>query len=471
MKKKWIWKTILIVFIAIIALFYHKRNRGPRFDRVVLIIVDTLWADHLGCYGYPRKTSPFMDQLAKQGIHFNHAVAAMATTAPAITTIFTSLYPLQHNVIRNSHKLDSSHQTLAEILSGMGYQTLGFVSVYFRGRNIHQGFKIFDEPRDLGGAKYRVAKKTIDSLIHWFDRNAFPEKFFLWIHLYDPHHPLHPPDAFLKKHSTGTGDAKAAFKNFLLDRQHVDFDFFNNDTEKMFNVIDAYDGEISYVDAEIQRVFNFLKKKGLGSRTLWIITADHGEGLGNHRWLEHGKRIYNEQVRVPLLFYSPNLPGGKVINAVTEHVDILPTVLDMVNKNKKNLSSSKFQGVSLFPLMSTGQVAFPSKYAFSQRKSYRDIPRPEVINPDETDYEDGNKYALQNQFYKYIYWTAGKDELYDLKDDPYETRNRINDLRDVAEDFKNRIKMKIKTLKETGLHKPSSVDDKTFKELKSLGYL
>jgi len=151
-----------------------RKWKEQRIDRIILITVDTLRADHLGCYGYPRQTSPFIDKLARDGILFRRAFAHMATTVPSHASIFTSLYPIQHNVPNNRHRLDDSFLTMAEVFSTMGYQTAGFVSTHFFGTsssNLSQGFDIFDAAIKKANKKgrYRKAKSTVDAAIKWLN--------------------------------------------------------------------------------------------------------------------------------------------------------------------------------------------------------------------------------------------------------------------------------------------------------------
>ena len=253
----------------------------------------------------------------------------MATTAPSHASIFTSLYPIQHNVLKNGHRLTDAVSTMAELLSTMNYSTAGFVSAWplFKHANVDPGFDVFDQPILEQGTLYRKADRTMDSVIKWLAQRESTEKFFLWIHLFDPHTPHHPPKSFLRKFTKQPKETRESFARFLLDEHHVNLNYYNDNIENMLRVIDAYDGEILFVDSEIRRVYEYLREKGFGPHTLWIITSDHGEGLGNHRWLGHGKHIYNEQIHVPLIFYfsSGSFPASSVEQLV-EHIDILPTV-------------------------------------------------------------------------------------------------------------------------------------------------
>ena len=465
------WKKKHPRLDGVITLSSHNDNQ--RIDRIVLITIDTLRADHLGYHGYPRETSPFIDELARNGTVFQRAFSSMATTAPAHASIFTSLYPIQHNVLKNGHRLNDAVPTMAELLSTMNYSTAGFVSAYplFKHANVDQGFDVFDQPILEQGTLYRKADRTMDSVTKWLAQRESTEKFFLWIHLYDPHTPHQPPKAFLRKFTKQPKETRESFARFLLDEHHVDLNYYNENIENMLRVIDAYDSEILFVDSEIRRVYKDLREKGFGPHTLWIITSDHGEGLGNHRWLRHGKHIYNEQIHVPLIFYfsSGSFPASSVEQLV-EHIDILPTVIELVGGEIGN-QVQPVQGSSLVPLLSTDGRIFPAKYAFSQRRNFDGVKQPREIIPEKTNYEEGDKYSLQNSEYKYIHRTQGTDEFYDIREDPYEVNNIVGSNPEIENSMREKILLKIKKLTQAARSKPASVDKQTLEKLRSLGYV
>lgn len=455
-----------LVILSNLAPHFYFRSLKPDRPNLILITMDTLRADHLGCYGYPRNTSPFIDTLASKGVIFTKAFASMATTSPSHASILTSLYPIQHNVRKNGHILDDSFLTMAEFLSAMGYETAGFVStnIHFKVGNMGQGFDLFDEPPRTT-PEYRVADQTIDRAIDWLDQRTPDDHFFLWVHLFDPHTPYNP----LNKYPGQSDDEKKQFVNFLLNQQHVEFDFYGYNRDNLLRVMDSYDGEILAVDRAIQDLFIHVESKSLNANTLWILTSDHGEGLGNHRYKSHGKLVYNETILVPLIFYfSTGTYSGQVVDHVAEHVDILPTIADLIG-GKLNDQLLSVQGTPLVPLLLKHYRKFPNKYAFSQRRDY-DEQSAITSGANDEGYEDGEKYALQDTKYKYILHTKGKDEFFNIADDPYEMTNLIgrgsteeNRLREALISKINNFKQQIET-------QPKSVDQETIERLKSLGY-
>lgn len=299
----------LIIFFASASLliFSCKKTSGKKLklDRIYLIIIDTLRADHLGCYGYPRNTSPFIDSLAKEGILFEKAYSQSSSTCPSHASIFTGLYPFQHRVLANGYVLDDSYTTLAEILRDNGFKTAAFASTdrHFRVTNINQGFDFYEDPvgtMELLGRVYRSARLTKKNASIWLNNFDTNQKLFLWLHFFDPHIPYRPPKIHIQeiKESLNRQDFLRYMKNIPTDME-----VFENKIYKMYRKIIRYDAEIRYVDEELKHFFSFIDHKGLNKNALWIITSDHGEGLGQHKWYIHGKLLYQEQIHVPLIFY------------------------------------------------------------------------------------------------------------------------------------------------------------------------
>jgi len=490
-----VFVVIIISAGLIFIIAEQKKSKEEPIDRIILVTIDTLRADHLGSYGYPRRTSPFIDTLSREGIQFQRAFSSMSLTAPSLASIFTSLYPLQHNVHTNDQKLNDLFLTLAELLSTMDYRTAAFVSVPFLGSlNLHQGFDIFTIPnprsymnvtwpkisekanageiKGLKGPVYGNAMETIYSAIKWVDNLQPTDRFFLWVHLYDPHTPYYPPASFLEIFTNESTQERESSIRFLLEEHHIDFDFYGNNTEEMLGTINRYDGEILFADTELKRLYKHLQRKGLDSHSLWIITSDHGEGLGNHRYLVHDRHIYNEQVRVPLIFrFSSGAFQGLSIDQVVEHVDILPTVMELIGGELRN-QIKNIQGVSLVALFSENQEVLPIKdYAFSERIVPQGISLPKDYEGGE---EEREKFALQNSEYKYIYKTKGTDEFFDLRKDPYELKNMVGSDTEEEKELRNLIILKVKQLRQDNIDiaKPESVVDKeTIEQLKALGYI
>lgn len=465
---------IPVIFVFLCSFFLLLKKEKLEIDNIFFVSIDTLRADHLGCYGYVRNTSPFIDSLAKKGILFERVYSQIATTSPSHASIFTGLYPSQHGVVDNGYILDDSFVTLAEVLKDNGFITSAFTSTdrHFLHSNIHQGFEFYEEPEDTiksYGIKYRQANFTINNAISWLNDFNIQDKLFMWIHLFDPHLPYNPPKEYWE-----LVDKDISQNDFLsfIKRYQINIETFNNSIEKMYEQITNYDAEIRYVDEVLKKFFNFVEKKGLNKKTLWIITADHGEALGQHDWLEHGKTLYQDSIHVPLLFFfTEDIFPSKRINKVIEVSSIFKTVLDILDiKLDKNIDKEVLMG-SFFDKIDNKNSA-ADEFAFSERRTYEKRDFPKDTPPWEMNYEEGKKYSLQNEKFKLIYNTVLGEELYNLHEDPFETNNiagkNINQeyqkLREIILEF-------INLFEKTKNQKGQKVDQETIKKLKALGYI
>ncbi len=472
---------IIIFFVSFSLLTFSCKKTGEtkiRIDRIFLIIIDTLRADHLGCYGYPRNTSPFMDSLAKKGVLFEKAYSQSASTSPSHASIFTGLYPFQHRVLANGYVLDDSYTTLAEILSQNGFKTAAFVSTdrHFHVTKINQGFQFYEDPvgtQEIIGKVYRSARLTKNNAAIWLDNFNPNQKLFLWLHLFDPHIPYRPLKMYLQniKDSLSRKDFFRYMRNIPTD-----LEVFENKSNKMFKKIIRYDAEIRYVDEELRNFFQFIEHKGLNENALWIITSDHGEGLGQHKWYIHGKLLYQEQIHVPLIFYFPNKKvSPKRIDDIVENFDIFSTIIEALGITIDRKLKEEVKSISLWGKITENNPEIQKKHSFSERrffktnlkKMYPEIPAWQL------NWEEGEKYCLQNKNFKYIFRTKLPDEFYDLVKDPFELNNVI----DKKEYERHNISLKkelfkiLNEIKKYKNKKQKTVDKKELSKLRSLGYI
>ncbi len=464
--KIFIMFAFILVFVLVISIIIKKRNN--EIKHVFLITIDTLRADHLSCYGYPVKTTPFIDSLAKNGIFFKNAFSQSASTCPSHASIMTGLYPSEHRVIANGYILDDSYTTLAEILKEKGFKTAAFTSTdrHFLASNIDQGFEMYEEPLDTVktyGYKYRPARLTINNAILWLDNFNVNRKLFLWIHLFDPHLPYHPPEKYKEI------IRKQLSKEFLekfVKKANVNLEIFDNSFGKYYEHILNYDAEIRYVDDELKRFFGYIKNKGLYKNSLFIITGDHGEGLGQHDWLQHATQIYQEEIHVPLVFYFGGIKRKivKVIDDPVENFDIFSTVLDLLEiGNFKEKVSSISLRKKIFENKKVRKYVFTERQFYKKRKIYKKkLPFWKKM------WEKGIKVSIQDKHFKYIYRSAFKDEFFNLKKDPYELKNIKDSNEKIAIRYKKKILKILSNFKKTKVRK---VNKKIIKRLKSLGYV
>ena len=347
---------------------------------VVLITIDTLRADHLHCYGYAQGRTPNIDKLAAEGIRFTTVVTAAPLTLPSHCSILTGTYPMFHGVRDNvGYKLDPSTETLAAILKRRGYATGAVVGSYVLDRNfgLGTGFDFYyDHFQSETGANdtinlaqlKRKGSEVMDRAMAWV-RKERGHPFFLWAHLYDPHDPYDPPPPF-----------KAQF------------------------AAHPYDGEIAYVDQQVGRLIAFLAESGLAANTLIVLTADHGESLGEHKELRHGYFIYDATLLVPLIVKPPaGSMAPRVVTQQVRSIDVAPTILRLLG-----LPAGKtMQGASLDGLMA-GKPMDPAPDAYS-----------ESFYPRQFGWSSLASIRVRNM--KYI--EAPRPELYELDRDPGELNN------------------------------------------------
>jgi arylsulfatase A-like enzyme len=324
---------------------------------IILIVIDTLRADHLSCYGYERLTSPNIDDFAKRGVLFTNAIVQKTKTSPSVASILTGTYPYTHGVDGCRTMLYDDAITIGEVVKEHDYRTASVVSNGNLGYefNFTQGFDDVFEVWKLGST---IAENVNKYAISWLEKN-YQDKFFLYIHYIDPHSKYTPPPPYnemfvndefygrLKDIKIGIGNThwnSIHYKDTLLEGPHqTELDYY----------ISQYDGEIRYCDEYVGQLLNKIKELGLDKNTLIILTADHGEDLTEHDfYFGHGTFAYEACARVPFIISFPPIFKPKLVDDVVETVDIFPTILDFLGMEKINNS----QGNSLFPILSGEDV-------------------------------------------------------------------------------------------------------------------
>lgn len=302
--------SLVLVFVSACE---NEKTITHKKTNVILISIDTLRADHVGAYGYNRNTTQFIDELAMGGVLFKNAHVPLPATSASHTSMLTGLHPLQHNVRSNGTPIDDSIVSIAEKFKDAGYHTIGAVSVtHLSGKyGFAQGFENYSDTwgKNSGGSGEweRDAEKTTDATIEMIDNyvnNSDDVPLFLFLHYFDPHAP------YLKRTSLEPSE------NII--RKYV------NDYER--EKVDSYDSEIRFVDTQIARLFSYLESKKLTDNFVFVITADHGEQLGEHNYFGGHPDIYVENVRVPLIFGGSMIKKG-VVEANVSSMDIAPTLL------------------------------------------------------------------------------------------------------------------------------------------------
>ncbi len=298
---------------------------------VLLISLDSLRADHVGCYGYQRDTSPSIDKLASEGVRFANAVATSSWTLPTHLTMVTSRYQTAHGVVHDTNVLSSATPTLAEILKANGYTTAGFVSApYVAGHYGHA--RGMDSFVDLSAAyEHRrearsavVAPEITKKAVEWLEDNR-DERFFLFLHYFDIHYDYVPPapfDRLFDPDYSGSIDGTD-----FIERDDVNPDM---DPRDLAHILALYDGEIRFTDSHVGMVLRKLEELGLDGNTLVVLVADHGEEFFEHGNKGHHRSLYREVLDIPFIVRFPERRyAGRVVDEQASLVDIMPTILDV----------------------------------------------------------------------------------------------------------------------------------------------
>jgi len=305
---------------------------------VVLILIDTLRADHLGCYGYQRNTSPALDDLADDGLRFKSLCAQTSWTKPSTATILTSLRSYDHGAVNRFDLLSDRVWTISEELKAEGYKTGAFIANGWVGNphfNFNQGYDHFIK---VDGVDYEVkgrAKEVMKRAVEWIALNG-EQPFFLFLHLIDPHSPYTPPSDFADKFNRGyTGDVKPYPVDTKNKFNAPGFRSYPLSPEDLTHLIDLYDAEIASTDSEINSFLSGLDALDLRSSTILVVTSDHGEEFHDHDGLEHGETLYEEQLRVPLIITGPGVEArGGTFDKLVRHMDIAPIILGLSGLRK-----------------------------------------------------------------------------------------------------------------------------------------
>lgn len=328
--------------LALLSSGCDRRESGEPQIRpsILLVTFDTLRADHLGAYGYPEPVSPHFDALAERGVLYERAVAASSRTAPSHATIMTSRYVRDHSIRHhNGATRLGDGTTLARILSAQGYATAAFVSnaVLQRRIGLDAGFEVFDDElpdREYNRRVYeRHARGTTDRAVGWL--YAAKRPFFLWVHYNDPHGPYTPPRAYWRFSGVAPAGIEADGEPLpVLDRQRgwrgiPSYQVLGSlRLARQYRAL--YAGEIRYLDDGLGRLLEGVEAAAGAEQLVILLTADHGESLGEGGFFfSHGHATTPELCRVPLLVVAPGLDAGRS-SALVHHVDILPTLLDLV---------------------------------------------------------------------------------------------------------------------------------------------
>lgn len=399
---------------------------APRRPNILIISIDTLRADHLGCYGHPAVKTPNIDRLAAEGTLFTQCTSVAPLTLPAHCSLLTATYPFVHGARDNGQfQLHAGNETLTEALKADGYATICEVAAVVLDRvyGMDQGFDTYGDVEAANASGKRKSKRALtersaeevaDAGIAALDRVG-RGPFFMLLHFFDPHHPLMPPERFAQQY------------------------------------LDPYLGEIAYVDEQVGRVLAALKERKLDEHTIVVLTADHGEGRGQHNEATHSCFIYDATQTVPLIFRRPGqIPVGRV-SAQVRQIDVAPTLLAMAGLDPLPHA----QGVDLNPLI-TGRGADLNLAAYSETMHTR------------YNFGFSQLRALRAGGWKYI--LAPKPELYHVAQDVGEEHNLIEQEPQRAAEMRAALQKLIAEAHPAGGGARRVMSDDEIAKLRSQGY-
>lgn len=437
---------------------------GPRptYERVVLVTIDTLRADHVSSHGYPRATMPFLDSLARRGVRFTRAMSTISHTAPSHSSMLTGLPPLVHGVQQNGHTMDAEAVDLAKIFSAAGYETAAIVNTEFLA-GVAASFGTVHPTTERGDEVLRLART-------WLAEERTSSRFFLWVHLFDPHRwkdlaveskkerlwPGSPPPGFaehvLALHGLERGGLEALLvqKWETVHQKAVELESL----EHYLRFVDAYDALIRYSDQQLAELHETIEGLGLLGSTLWIVTSDHGEGLASHGTDGHGAHIYQEQLHVPLVFHASGKPlASRVVDALVTHLDLLPTLVETLG-GQVRAPEGLVQGRSLWPLLRGEPVDWSGRLVFAQRK-----PTTEAL------------WSVQDERFKLLDAERSGDELFDLRADPLELDNRLETAPIERARLERELEERLRLFEPYRRDGDQEIPAEWMKELRDLGYV
>jgi arylsulfatase A-like enzyme len=445
---------------------------------IVLVTVDSLRADHVGWHGYDRETTPNLDQIASSSGTFSNAFAHACSTRPSFPAILTSSYPLMYG---GYEKLSEERTSIAEVLKTVGYLTAGFHSNLYLSADFDydRGFDTFYDSKsdpsatarlrqaikthlnsdgmvytllqkafnatekqagiELGSA-YVPAKELTDKALEWA-KDASDSPRFLWVHYMDVHHPYVPPAEYQRRFRESAIDDRTAIQ---LRRKMLESPSEVTD-EELATIVDLYDAEIAYVDAEVARLIETIEETW-GGDTAFAFTADHGEEFLDHGGFSHSATFYDEVLHVPLLIDA----NGTAANSdkLVGLLDLAPTIADLAD----SIQPANFHGTSLLGID-------------------EEWNRSSVI-AEWADLDTGDRrFGLRTTDWKYVRSDHGDEKLFDLNADPEETENLVGAAPDVLDDLREQVESHERSIDRTsGDLGDVDMDEQVRQRLRDLGY-
>ena len=480
--------VIIGVLVTAAVVFGLTRDRGTRSTpgasehagppSFVIIVMDTARRDRLSCYGYERETSPRLDELAATSTLFTNAHSTSSWTSPAHASLFTGLYPASHEVTQEHWKMNDDLTTLAEILGGNGYRTIGIIEnpILSSEYGFQQGFSEYYFTGRMqravdraGGGRSETGNLATDRFLKSIREFDDDTPYFIFVNLIAPHQPYDSSKQFM---DTFVTDETQNITSNMWPEYYLGEKRFTPSELRHLN--ELYDAEILYTDHLVGLMMDGLRDQDLRDETVFIVTSDHGENIGDHEHMDHVFSLYRTTTTVPLIVSAPGrLPEGASDDRPVSLVDIFPTVLDMAGIDR---GSHPNQGLSLTSDVVGPDRAMLSEYYFPEQAFGR-------YDPEDRESERLDPYrrrirSLTAGDMKLVWGSDGTHEVYDLSVDPKEETNLLE--RGLGSDTLERLERvlmeTVDLLEDESEVEPVSaateeLSEETKESLRSLGYI
>ncbi|MCA1902999.1 MAG: sulfatase-like hydrolase/transferase [Candidatus Hydrogenedens sp.] len=426
---------ILQSFLSILLILVLNESGIPK-KNILFLTIDTLRADHLGCYGYNLPTSNNIDALAKRGLIFDNCIAEVPLTCPSFSSMLTSQYPRYLGVTRNGLGISDDNKTVQEILKEHGYFTFCVQSNWTlksRLSNLNQGFDIYDD--DFHNKRWgifsseRIADEVTRRAIQILNNCPQDKPFFAWVHYSDPHAPYH----FRKEYNPGSK--------------------LQNDETKIGKVIKSYDSEIRFTDEHIGKLLMHLPKN-----TSIIFVADHGESLYEHNYLGHGRKLYQNEIRIPFFIVDDEVIPGRTSIPV-RGIDVGPTILGIAKIEKPKYMLGKDILNEEIPV---NRVRVIETYGGA-------VPKIPILRFFMKNSKPIMQSVIDNNWKLIV--SGIQKELYNLKDDPKELNNLVLKEPEIVINVQKVIKEWSRKIPKTNPKTSNKISDEDMEVLRSMGYL
>ncbi len=459
---------------------------------IIMVVLDTLRPDHLSCYGYPKRTSPNLGQIAAEGALFTRCFSVAPWTLPSHASMFTGTYVSQHGLERGDEKLSQEMTTLAELLQREGYLTAGFSSNIWVSEltGLSRGFEYFRNAKKIpyqDVKKLNLLQKVIKEIYlrYFFKRYDFGAReintmltrffrrvwrrdrpFFLFINYLETHLQYKPPARYQSFFLNGEQRRRA--KEINQDAAKFNVGAVSMSDDDLEILAGLYDAEIRYVDARLGELLAILRRLRILDNTLLIVTSDHGENLGDHGLMDHQYSLHDTLIHVPLIVRYPEVfHPGSVIERPVQTVDFLPTVAGLLGLEDGALPDAQMQGKSFLHDVN-GEV---ERDVFAEYLTPRTQVLERVAPQQEWARLGASLRAIRTERFKFIAASDGNDKLYDLKNDPGENDNVLSFFPEIAEKLGQRLSAWVEAIQQTSTRPRFELQEDTRRVLEGLGYI